>query len=106
MIHTYTAGETRTEWGLRLDCTLNGCDPPHADNGRVFSFEVEIPRGYDGGYWVNSHKCRLVSRTVTYSTWVSVWDGPFCVDTNERAVNGTCPTHGGDNCLKMRGTKP
>lgn len=62
-------GDTRVEWGLRHVCEMNGCDPVHSDDGRVFSFDYEVPRGTRGKFYMNNYLCQRVSRTVTYGTW-------------------------------------
>jgi hypothetical protein len=61
----------RIEWGLRLDCSLQGCDPPHGDNGRVITFEDEVPAPDGGpiGFSINNHAAVRVSRKVSFSSW-------------------------------------
>lgn len=60
---------TRVEWGLRFDET--DCHEDHpGDWERAFGFGDERPQPYsDGRYYMNSHPCVLVKRTITYSAW-------------------------------------
>ena len=67
----------KTEYGLMLDCAKQGCDPKHADDGRVFfeskpgpatiNFFENAPKPT-----INGHAATWVSRTVTYTEWEPV----------------------------------
>ncbi|TIC78792.1 hypothetical protein [Nocardioides sp. GY 10127] len=59
--------EVRVEYGLRIDCALQGCDEPHFDNGDVLRRRYERPTTTS----VNGHAVTLVQRTVTWAEWES-----------------------------------
>lgn len=61
------AAEYVVEWGLRLDCEKQGCDPPHRDNGRVTDVSRTRP---DHDLVINNHAATLVSRSIRYLPWV------------------------------------
>lgn len=50
------------QWGLALDCKLNGCKPPHDDDGRVQNIKDYPPVK---AWHLNGHKTRIVKRAVT-----------------------------------------
>lgn len=58
------------EWGLMLDCELNGCEKPHRDEGLVSSWTAANwgkPGAKVGK--INNHKAYRVRRTVIYEKW-------------------------------------
>lgn len=59
---------TWTEYGLRVNCVLNGCEPPHEDDGDI------LPRGDVRPMTarVNGHAVTVVKRTWTATDWTSV----------------------------------
>jgi hypothetical protein len=67
----------RIEWGLRLDCTKNGCEPPHSDDGRVFPHNQGMgtpttrPKK---AYPINSHATTIVTRTIVETPWVTKYE--------------------------------
>lgn len=64
------------QYGLRLDCEANGCDPKHRDHGYVYFVDGEPPSPGEhrlGGFG-GEHACEKVTRTVTYGEWVPMED--------------------------------
>lgn len=59
-----SAASVLVEWGLRVNCEKQGCDPKHADDGEVTP-RPEKPTTRT----VNGHAADLVQRTVTITTW-------------------------------------
>ena len=55
----------RWEWGYALDCGLNGCDPAHDDDGRLYRLAGEEPGDAPN---VNGH------RTSPCRRWVGPWE--------------------------------
>jgi hypothetical protein len=67
-----TALRTRTEYGLRINCNKQGCNPRHADDGDVIArqrLEDINPR-----HVVSGHAADLVKRTITISEWIATND--------------------------------
>ena len=64
--------ETETQWGIRLDCAKQGCDPKHADDGHVVRTGPEPHPDST----INNHACVVVTRTVTYTDWCVAGDEP------------------------------
>lgn len=62
---------TRIDYGLRIDCEVNGCPEPHGDDGLI------LPRGNEQPTVerVNGHAVTAVQRSVTYSAWTPVDGG-------------------------------
>jgi hypothetical protein len=60
-----------TEWGRRIDCAKNGCNPPHADDGWVSDLPPHWPKPPDASLdcVINNHATTWVKRTVTYGDW-------------------------------------
>jgi hypothetical protein len=50
---------TWTEYGHRIDCAKQGCDPPHPDNGHV----------YPPNQPVNGHATTTVKHVITITDW-------------------------------------
>lgn len=63
--------ESRVEWGLRVACDLEECDPPHIDDGKVWQI-TKPPRGVDVDLSMNGHKTRIVTRRVESGEWTVV----------------------------------
>lgn len=59
---------SRIEYGLRLDCAKQGCDPPHEDNGRVFFVGAQP---FEDEPEVNGHAATWVKRMIT--AWEPAW---------------------------------
>lgn len=57
------------EWGVMLDCDKQGCQPHHADHGRIYETITERQAFSEQHLIVMGHACSLVRRTVTYSDW-------------------------------------
>jgi hypothetical protein len=60
--------EVRREWTLAVDCSAEGCDPPHSDDGehgRIWDHPDSAPEQMT----LNGHAARLLTRTVTTASW-------------------------------------
>lgn len=61
------------QYGYRVDCAKEGCDPPHADDGRVIVFNL-LEMQSNRGLWrdgkptqspkFNGHETTLVRRSI------------------------------------------
>lgn len=67
---SFAATATVTEFGLRVDCSQNGCPQPHPEDGTVLLRATRNPGEKPLTRRVNGHAVTLVSRTVTYAAWV------------------------------------
>ena len=65
----HTAEYVRVEFGRRLDCAAQGCDPLHADNGEVVPWIGQNVPDTSDSPTVSNHAAVWVERTVTYSPW-------------------------------------
>lgn len=57
---------TKVEYAVRIDCTANGCEQPHTDDGEIVGgvrSDSFLPTK------INSHVVTTVKRTVTYTEW-------------------------------------
>ena len=62
---------SRTEYGLRVDCVRQGCDPFHDDNGRVVRITPESARTTVDPE-VDGHAATVVRRRVRVSGWAPI----------------------------------
>lgn len=63
--------DAKWEYGMMLDCELNFCLSPHADNGRVFIHQEHWDGAPDFSVLpkVNGHICRWVRRSLEWSDY-------------------------------------
>lgn len=56
----------RLQYASRVNCTKNGCETPHADDGQVFFTGDERVES------VNGHAVDVLLRTVHFAPWIEV----------------------------------
>lgn len=74
-------GYEEVEYGMRLDCIKNGCDPIHTDHNRISPLSRRMAHLWDKDFvkWINEHRTKahkinnhaatFVERVVTYGAW-------------------------------------
>jgi hypothetical protein len=65
---------TWTEYGHRIDCAKQGCDPPHPDNGHVYPAFAATGRLWTAARKppnqpVNGHATTTVKHVITITDW-------------------------------------
>lgn len=64
------------QWGARMSCALNGCDPVHTDDGRVFFEPDRASAASLAAEGVNGHASELVHRIVMFPEWQVATEDP------------------------------
>lgn len=57
------------QFGVRMSCSLNGCDPVHSDDGRVFLEPDKAAAELLAEQGINGHASEVVHRVVVFPTW-------------------------------------
>jgi hypothetical protein len=62
--------DTEVQYGRRLDCAMNGCNPPHGDDGTTYAWpetwgEPDVTEPLP----INNHAAVWVKRTIVISDW-------------------------------------
>jgi len=92
--HTPNEPQVVAEYGRMIDCRLQGCDPPHSDDGEPLPWPTKEfgEPDFSRDATVNGHACRWVTRSIAYGPWVeaAVMDSTRGSDKRpswERALN-------------------
>jgi hypothetical protein len=62
--------QTVIQWGYKIDCAAEGCNPVHSDDGDVFALTIERPDLVEGEHRsMNRHDVLVVTRLVVHGRW-------------------------------------
>lgn len=72
----FVKARTWTEYGYQIDCTKNGCQPPHTDNGRVYPAFTAAGRLWNAARKpanqpINGHATTTVKHVITITEWTA-----------------------------------